>query len=208
VSLPSKSSETEPPAGSPPNSPSAAATAQEFRPYRRFVSLVALGVIIVGGGYLMVSVGLTIYRQRNAVQTGDPVSAQLSLRELLGCWQELSDVTDALQKHLEKSHYLLGGYDQAEAQRWASEGAFWRNQWKALGDRCRLDRPVLARGGKELDEMVGAYRELEDTASVYTKELLRFGREQAPRLDRIRVRINRIGKRLENKQGRMGDSEP
>ena len=35
--------------------------------------------------------------------------------------------------------------------------------------------------------MVGAYRELEDTAAVYTKELLRFGREQAPRLDRVRA---------------------
>ena len=81
-----------------------------------------------------------------------------------GCWQELSDVTESLQKHLEKSHYLLGGYDQAEAQRWASEGAFWRNQWKVLGERCRLDRPAPARGGKELDEMVGAYRELDETA--------------------------------------------
>jgi hypothetical protein len=189
-------------------SAAAAAAAQEFRPYRRFVSLVALGVIFVGGGYLLVSVGVSIYRQRHAVPSGTPVSAQLSLREQLGCWQELSDVSEALQKHLEKSHYLLGGYDQAEAQRWASEGAFWRNQWKALGERCRLNRPAPARTGKELDEMVGAYRELEDTASVYTKELLRFGREQAPRLDRIRVRINRIGKRLENKQGRVGDSEP
>jgi hypothetical protein len=186
----------------------AAATAQEFRPYRRFVSLVALGVIFAGGGYLLVSVGVSIYRQRNAVLIGDRVSAQLSQRELLGCWQELSDVSEALQKHLEKSHYLLGGYDQAEAQRWASEGAFWRNQWRALGERCRLNRPAPARTGKELDEMVGAYRELEDTAAVYTKELLRFGREQAPRLDRIRARINRIGTRLENKQGRQGDVEP
>jgi hypothetical protein len=117
-------------------------------------------------------------------------------------------VTEGLQKHLEKSHYLLGGYDQAEAQRWASEGDFWRNQWKALGVRCRLNRPAPARSGKELDEMVGAYRELDDTALVYTKELLRFGREQGPRLDRIRTRIDRIGKRLENKQRREGDGEP
>jgi hypothetical protein len=208
VSFTSKSSEMEIRSGSRASVPpanAAAANAQEFKPYRRFVSLVALGVIFVGGGYLLVSVGVSIYRQRNAVLIGDRVSAQLSMRELLGCWQELSDVSEALQKHLEKSHYLLGGYDQAEAQRWASEGAFWRNQWRAVGERCRLNRPAPARGGKELDEMVGAYRELEDTAAVYTKELLRFGREQAPRLDRIRIRINRIGKRLENKQGRLGD---
>ena len=94
-----------------------------------------------------------------------------------------------------------------EAQRWANEGAFWRNQWKVLGARCGLDRPAPARSGKELDEMVTAYRELDETRAVYTKELLRFGREQAPRLDRVRARINRIGKRLEKQpeaQGRSG----
>jgi hypothetical protein len=126
---------------------------------------------------------------------------------MVGCWQELSDVTEALQKHLEKSHYLLGGYDPAEVQRWANEGAFWRNQWKVLGARCRLDRPAPARSGKELDEMVTAYRELDETRAIYTKELLRFGREQAPRLDRIRARLDRIGRRLEKQPELKGDLE-
>ena len=180
---------------------------QEFRPYRRFVSLLALSVICVGGGYLLVSVGVSIYRQRHAVPLGSPVSQQQTLNEMLGCWQELSDVTEGLQKHLENSHYLLGGYDPDEAQRLANEGVFWRNQWQALGLRCRLNHPAPARSSKELDEMVNAYNELDETASVYTKELLRFGREQAPRLDRVRARINRIGKRLESQQGREGDPE-
>jgi hypothetical protein len=59
-----------------------------------------------------------------------------------------------------------------------------------------------------MDEMVGAYRDLEETAVVYTKELLRFGREQAPRLDRVRQRIDRIGKRLERQGARPGDENP
>jgi hypothetical protein len=32
----------------------------EFRPYRRFVALVALTIITVGSGYLLVSVGVSI----------------------------------------------------------------------------------------------------------------------------------------------------
>jgi hypothetical protein len=48
----------------------------------------------------------------------------------------------------------------------------------------------------EFDELGAAYREMADTAALYTKELLRFGREQAPRLDRLRSRINRIEERL------------
>jgi hypothetical protein len=55
--------------------------------------------------------------------------------------------------------------------------------------------------------MVNAYpRARRDRLRVH-QELLRFGREQAPRLDRVRARINRIGKRLENQQGREGDPE-
>ena len=182
-------------------------SAQEFRPYRRFVSLFVLTMICLGSSYLLISVGVTIYRRRHAVLTGSRVSVQMTRGELRGCWQELSDVTEALEKHLENSHYLLSGYDHDEAQRWADEGAYWRNQWKALGARCRLAGPDIAGGPKELDEMVGAYRELYETEAVYTKELLRFGREQAPRLDRVRTRINRIGQRLD-KQAPSGDSRP
>jgi hypothetical protein len=181
---------------------------QEFRPYRRFVSLLALGIIFVGSSYLLISVGVTIYRQRHAVASGTPVGAPMSPGDLRGCQQELSDVTASLQKHLENSHYVLGGYDQQEAQRWSDEGTYWRNQWKLLGERCHLDRPAPAGAPKAMDEMVGAYRDLEETAVVYTKELLRFGREQAPRLDRVRQRIDRIGKRLERQGARPGDENP
>jgi hypothetical protein len=191
-----------------PATPPSVAPAPEFRRYRRFVSLVALGIIFVGAGYLLVSVGVSIYRQRHAVAAGTPVSLEMRPSELKSCLQELSDVAQALEKHLEKSHYLLGGYDQREAQRWAGEGDYWRNQWKVLGTRCHLDRPAPAGSPKELDEMVGAYRDLAETGAVYTKELLRFGREQAPRLDRVKNRINRIGKRLDRLESRAGDQTP
>jgi hypothetical protein len=172
------------------------------------VSLLALGIIFVGSSYLLISVGVTIYRQRHAVASGTPVSAPMSVADLRSCQQEMSDVAESLQKHLENSHYVLGGYDQMEAKRWADEGTYWRNQWKVLGARCHLDRPATAGDPKVLDEMVGAYRDLEETAVLYTKELLRFGREQGPRLDRVRIRIDRIGKRLERQGARPGDENP
>jgi hypothetical protein len=175
---------------------------QEFRPYRRFVYLLALSLIVVGVFYLLISVGTSIYRQRRPLPSGLPVNspgAPMTRGQLVSCWQGLSDVTESLAKHLEKSHYLLGGYDQEEAQRWANEGVYWRNQWRALGTRCRLDKPAVTDGGgKALDEMAGAYRDLGETYVVYTQQLQTFVREQAPRLDRVRKRINRIGRRLEN----------
>jgi hypothetical protein len=167
----------------------------EFRSYRRFVSLVALTIIFVGVSYLIISVAVTIYRQRHSIQSATPI-AVLTRDELSGCLQQLSDVTVALEKHLENSHYLLGGYDQEEAQRWAGEGDIWRNQWRVLGERCRFGRPLPTPAPREYDELDSAYKELGDTASVYTKELLRFVREQAPRLDRLRSRITKIGERL------------
>lgn len=161
------------------------------------MTLVALTIIFLGTAYLLVSVGTSIYRQRHAVAIETPVNTPMSKGELVSCWQELSNVTEALAKHLEKSHYLLGGYDQGEAQRWAGEGQYWRRQWRALGVRCHLDRAAATEGPKAMEEMVGAYRDLGETYTVYTKDLLSFGKEQAPRLDRVRKRINRIGRRLD-----------
>lgn len=172
------------------------AHAPEFRPYRRFVTLTALVAIFSGSVYLLFSAGMTIYRQRHAIPSADPIGRELTPEALRSCLEELSDVNVALEKHLEKSHYLLGGYDPEEAQRWASEGDIWRNQWRVLGERCRLDRPAPAPVPPQFEEMQAAHRELGDTAQVYTRELLRFVREQAPRLDRLRVRINRIAERL------------
>jgi hypothetical protein len=181
-------------------------SAQEFRRYRRLVSWVALVIIFVGSGHLLVSVGVTIYRQRHAVPTGTPISAAMTREELRGCWQELVDVSLALQKHLEKSHYLLSGYDQQETQRWADEGAIWRNRWKALGERCRLGQPGRAGRPRQLEALSAAYLELAETEAIYTRELLRFGREQAPRLDRVRERIRRIGVQLDRMQARTGET--
>ncbi|HEY0705651.1 MAG TPA: hypothetical protein VGG33_02585 [Polyangia bacterium] len=190
------------PASPSPHAPSggvdvgAAQSVAEFRPYRRFVTWTALTFISIGVAYLLLSVAITIYRQRHAVGAAVPIGEQLSRKELTGCWQQLDDVRVALEKHLEKSHYLLGPYDQGEAQRWASEGDIWRSQWRQLGDRCRFGQPAPAPAPPHFEELGAAWRELGDTATTYTKELLRFVREQSPRLDRLRIRINRIGTRL------------
>jgi hypothetical protein len=169
------------------------------------VSALALGLISVGSGYLLLSVGISIYRQRHAVPQGDPVSARITAAELSGCWKELSDVSEALRKHLERSHYLLDGYDPNQAQEWSNQGAVWLNQWKLLGKRCRFGAGAPAATPKEMEEMTSAYRELEDTFKVYRREILRFGGEQVPRLDRIRKRIERIGQRLDQAGTREGD---
>ena len=147
-------------------------------------------------GYLILSVAVTIYRQRHAIHSSAPIGVALGRSELRGCAQELSDVSVALDKHLEKSHYLLSGYDQQDAQRWASEGDIWRNRWKVLGERCRFGQAMPTPPPPEFEELGAAHRELASTAAQYTKELLRFTREQAPRLDRLRSRINRIEERL------------
>jgi len=173
-----------------------AAPVPEFRSYRRFVSLSVLLFVSLGSAYLLVSVGTTIYRRRHAVPTGAQVSEPLGAGEVAGCYDELDDVTRALQKHLENFHHLLGGYDPDVAQRWSEEGSVWRRQWAELGRRCRFSQPRLAAPRKPFEEMVAAYDELGQTQTAFTQALVRYGRDQAPRLDRIRARIQKIGARL------------
>jgi hypothetical protein len=186
------------------------APAPEFRLYRRLVTWFVLVFVSLGSLYLMLSVGVTIYRQRRGVLKGQPVGAPMTGAELRGCLQELSDVTEGLQKHLESFHDLLGGYDPAEAQRWGDEGAFWRNQWSALGRRCRFGAspPPGTTERRELDQMVGLYQELSEIERDFSKELLRFGRDRAPRLDRVRGQIKRIGDRLARGGAGAGENKP
>jgi hypothetical protein len=65
-----------------------------------------------------------------------------------------------------------------------------------LGRRCRFDQIRGHRLRKELEEMAAVYEELGLTQQSYTNALVRFGKDQAPRLDRIRTRIQKIGDRM------------
>ena len=165
----------------------------EFRPYRRFVSWFILSFVSVGSVYLLTSVAVTLYRRQHAVPLGEPVGAQPTRADAASCFDELSDVVEGLEKYLENSHTLLGHYDTDEVQRWAEAGSYWRGQWTAVGQRCRFE---LHRGEKDWEEMQVLHDELRDTEAEYTKEIKRFGKELAPRLDRLRERLDRIGARL------------
>jgi hypothetical protein len=165
----------------------------EFRRYRRFVSWFILTFVFLGSAYMLLSVAVTIYRRQHAVPLGVPVGARPTRADAESCYDELSDVVEGLQKYLENSHVLLAHYDAAEVQRWAEAGSYWRGQWKAVGGRCGFDhRP----GEKDWEEMTVLHEELRDTEASYTKEILRFGKDLAPRLDRLRERLARIGERL------------
>jgi hypothetical protein len=191
LSNPSPSThESSPPGGR--NQPEPAT--QEFRSYRRFLATTVLGIIVFGSTYLLASVGVGIYRERHPLSGGEPVSTHLTHDELLQCWQELSEMSLVLQQRFESLHDLLEG---DKAQSWADEVYKWRDGWTALGKRCRFRDGAVEGRPKEFDNMVAAYNEVADMEAVYTKDLLRFGKELAPRLDRLRKQIDSIGQRLE-----------
>jgi len=152
-------------------------------------------VVALGCLYALVSVVVEIHRQRSAV-VEDRISTQLTGREIQGCFDELRDVSLALEKHLENAYHLLGGYDSEEAHRWADEGEIWRRRWRVLGERCRLAEPRPNPPHKDFEAMAAAHGDLGDIQTTYTRELLRFGNELAPRLDRINKRVEQIGEHL------------
>jgi hypothetical protein len=170
-------------------------TSQEFHRYRRLVAWTAIALVSLGCLYALVSVVVELQRQRRGV-VEDRISMQATGRELRGCFDELRDVSLALEKHLENAYHLLGGYDSEEARRWADEGEIWRKRWRVLGQRCRLVEPRPSPSHKDLEAMAAAYQELGAIQITYTRELLRFGNELAPRLDRINRRVEQIGDHL------------
>jgi len=165
----------------------------EFRRYRRFLSWLVLGFVSLGSAYMLVSVGVTIYRRRNAVPLGEPIGLRASQADVKGCLDELSDVEKALEQHLENFHNLLAHYDTDEAQRWSESESFWLGQWKAAGERCRFGERRKGPLAKSWDELGVIYDELKKTEATYTNQLRRFARDQAPRLDQMRERLKAVG---------------
>jgi hypothetical protein len=168
----------------------------EFRRYRRLLSWLILGFVSLGSTYLLVSVGVTIYRRRNAVPTGAPIGAQASTGDVESCAEELSDVEKGLERHLENFHGLLAHYDPSEAQRWDEDRAFWLGQWKAAGERCRYNEPRPGRHRKNWEELAVVHSQLQAIESTYHRELVRFGQTEAPRLNSIRERLETVGRRI------------
>jgi hypothetical protein len=162
--------------------------------------LVALGTL-----YLMVSVLVALDRQRNVVLEGR-ISARSTEAEVVGCFDELHDVSAALEKHLENAYHLLGGYDSEEARRWSEEGQVWRRRWQVLGQRCRFAELPAGVRNKDIEAMAAAHAELGSMQTTYSHELLRFGSELAPRLDRINKRVLQIGEHLARSSSPAGAS--
>jgi hypothetical protein len=176
-------------------SPSNHSPNQEFRRYRKLVAWTAVALVALGCIYALISVVVALQRQRNGV-VGDRISTQLTASEIRGCFDELHDVSVALEKHLENAYHLLGGYASEEARRWSDEGEMWRRRWRVFGQRCRLEEPRPSPPQKDLEAMAAAYQELGSIQTTYSRELLRFGSELAPRLDRINKRVDQIGEHL------------
>lgn len=179
-----------------PSEQPASTSPPEFRRYRRFLSWFVLGFVSLGSVYMLVSVGVSIYRRRNAVPAGAMVGSPASPADLQGCLEEVGVVEQALERHLENFHNLLAHYDTDEAQRWAESESFWLGQWKAAGERCRFTQRHQGPLAKSWEELRVIYDELKNTEATYTKELQGFARHQAPRLDQMRERLKSVGQRI------------
>jgi hypothetical protein len=186
-------------------SPDAPPAPGEYRRYRRFVSWFILTFVSLGCAYLLTSVAVTIYRRRNAVPSGASVGESATAADLLSCQEELTDVAHGLERHLDNFH-LVSHYDADEAQRWASDRRFWLGQWKAADERCHFAATRPGKFTKEWEQLAVIHAELRETEASYSKELLRFGQDQAPRLDRIRERLDRVGAKLGNPGSSANDT--
>lgn len=175
----------------------------EFHRYRKLVAWTSWLVVALGSLYILASVLVALYQQRNAV-LGNRISAQLTTEEIAGCYEEFHDVSVALEKHLENAYQLLGGYDSDKVQGSIAEGTVWRKRWSVLGERCRFVERTLFAHNRNLEAMAVAHEELGSIQQTYSKELERFGSKLAPRLDGINKRVTKIGEDLAKSRSPAG----
>jgi hypothetical protein len=170
------------------------ASPPEYRRYRRFLSWFVLSFVSVGSMYLLVSVGVTIYRRRHAEPWGEPVTG--SADDLESCAEELTDVEQGLERHLDNFDHLIAHYDAALAQRWSEERGFWLGQWRVAGTRCRYGAPRRGPLAKQWEQLAVIHGEMRETEQSYDTELLRFGEREGPRLDQLRDRLASVSRQI------------
>lgn len=159
-------------------------------------------MVTLGAVWILTSVGLSIFQASRVASPEAFASRKVDKDAVVECVAETGELTARLAKHLESFHILLGRYDQSAAQDWANEGGKWRKLWVRAGKECinhlRIKRPTAdAKLRREIEQLEFVHRELGAIEASYTRELKRFGEEQAPRLDRIRDSIAQITKRIE-----------
>lgn len=170
------------------------ASPPEYRRYRRFLSWFVLSFVSIGSLYLLVSVGVTISRRRNAEPWGAPVTG--SADDLESCAEELIDVEQGLERHLDNFDHLIAHYDAELAQRWAEERGYWLGQWRVAGTRCRYGDAHRGPLAKQWEQLAVIHGEMRETEQSYDTELLRFGEKEAPRLDRLRDRLASVSRQI------------
>lgn len=170
------------------------ASPPEYRRYRRFLSWFVLSFVSIGSVYLLVSVGVTIYRRRHAEPWGAPVTGSAS--DLESCAEELIDVEQGLERHLDNFDHLIAHYDTALAQRWSEERGYWLGQWRVAGTRCRYGDAHRGPRAKQWEQLAVIHGEMRETEQSYDTELLRFGEKEAPRLDRLRDRLASVSRQI------------
>ena len=69
-----------------------------------------LTFVTLGSIYMLVSVGVTIYRRQHAVPTGEPVGTTESLAEIESCHEEVSDVADTVVRFGEPTDDEIAAY--------------------------------------------------------------------------------------------------
>ncbi len=184
----------------------------EFRRYRRFLSWLVLTFISLGTTYVLVSVGVTIYRRRRAEPLGSPVGASAS--DLESCAEELTDVEQELERHLDNSNHLVAHYDSTAAQLWSEDRDFWLNQWKAADARCHYAEPRPGPLAKTWEQLAVIHTDLRNIEGDTTKVLVRFGRDEAPKVDRLRSRLETVSRQIADgatgaaSQHDSGDAHP
>jgi hypothetical protein len=57
-----------------------------------------------------------------------------------------------------------------------------------------------------MEAMTIAYQELGNIQTTYSQELLRFGKDLAPRLDRLKKRLDQLGEKLLTRPTMPGDN--
>ena len=161
-----------------PSEQPASTSPPEFRRYRRFLSWLVLGFVSLGSAYMLVSVGVTIYRRRNAVPLGEPdrprgVARRAARAASRSCRTSRRRWSSTWKTSTTCSPTTTPPRPSAGRRAGRSGSGSGRPRASAAVSRERAHGPArqeLGRAGRDS-------RRAQDTEATYTKELHQFAQK-------------------------------
>ncbi|MBI4508330.1 MAG: hypothetical protein HY698_01760 [Deltaproteobacteria bacterium] len=176
---------------------------EEFRGYRRALTVAYVTVLALGSALIVVSIVSELFFRRGERHPASPPADPLQCnQDVQGLLEDLGNTAVNLQREAVTGNATdLGG-------RWEEFAKEWQKRWDLVNTRCQFDELADTGLGPAYDRMASVHRSLPTLKLKYRELMKRFSDEQAAELADMRSALEKSRALLLSRSGMPPGTKP